>query len=210
MRMNTAQANCQNRLQCHPACKAGSCFGPTMDDCQVVYRRNCKKCSSGMCYADDSENTHCCDDACTAGCYGDGEDKCVACKHYEQDGRCVTSCRGNSEYNSTAMIRSPLSDDRKRYYYEKMCVKSCLPSMLIEEDRFCVSRCSPGSYSDHLDTDRRCLPCNGECPKVCELNQRIDAITIRDLVNCTRIEGNIEILNHVFTEHFPDNVSLII
>lgn len=78
--------------------------------------------------------------------------------------------------------------------------------MLVEEDRFCVTRCSKGFYSDHLNDDRRCLPCaNGECPKVCDVDNKIDAVTIRQLINCTKIEGNIEILNHVFSEHAPDN-----
>jgi hypothetical protein len=37
----------------------------------------------------------------------------------------VTSCRGNSEYNSTMMIRRPLPEVQKRYYYGKMCLPLC-------------------------------------------------------------------------------------
>ncbi|KAI6174995.1 Receptor protein-tyrosine kinase [Aphelenchoides bicaudatus] len=204
----SGQTMCRQTTQCHQRCQDKSCFGPLASDCQVVYRRNCAKCSSGMCYADEHGNTHCCDDACTAGCFGDGEDKCMACKHYEEDGRCVTSCRGNSEYNSTAMIRRPIKEQQKRYYYGKLCVPSCPASMLIEEDRFCVARCSPGFYRNHLEDERRCVPCNGECPKVCEMTGRVDAITIKKLTNCTEIDGNIELLNHVFSTHMSDNMDV--
>lgn len=78
--------------------------------------------------------------------------------------------------------------------------------MLIEEDRFCVIRCSPGFHRNHLVDERRCIPCNGECPKVCEVSGRIDAIAIKKLVNCTEIDGNIELLNHVFVKHAPEFV----
>lgn len=79
--------------------------------------------------------------------------------------------------------------------------------MLIEEDRYCVARCSPGSYRNNLIDDRHCVPCNGECPKICTMGKKIDAITIKELINCTEIDGNIVLLKHVFEEHAPDDVS---
>lgn len=36
------------------------------------------------------------------------------------------------------------------------------------------------------------------------MSERINAINIRNFVNCSEIEGNIEILSHVFQEHLPD------
>ncbi|KAI6218627.1 Receptor protein-tyrosine kinase [Aphelenchoides fujianensis] len=197
--------SCPARTRCHAKCGQNPCFGPEAGDCQVVYRRNCGSCSSGTCYRDETGAAHCCDDACTGGCYGDGEDKCIACKHYEEDGRCVRSCRGNSEYNATSMVRETLTDDRKRYYYEKHCVQECPQDTLIEEDRFCVTRCSDNHYRDHLRDERRCVPCNGTCPKVCVMDQKIDFHTIQRLVNCSEIDGYIEILNHVFEPHTPDD-----
>ncbi|KAI6208718.1 EGF receptor and Furin cysteine rich region and Tyrosine protein kinase domain containing protein [Aphelenchoides besseyi] len=196
---------CPQQAQCHKQCGRNPCYGPEAGDCQVVYRRNCKHCSSGTCYTDVHGFPHCCDDACTGGCYGDGEDKCVACKHFEEDGRCVRSCRGNSEYNATAMVRESIPEDRKRYYYEKHCVKECPPGMLIEEDRFCVSRCSEKHYRDHAHDERRCIPCNGTCPKICVMDTKIDYYTIKKLVNCSEIDGYIELLNHVFEPHTPDD-----
>lgn len=39
------------------------------------------------------------------------------------------------------------------------------------------------------------------------MGKKIDAITIKELINCTEIDGNIVLLKHVFEEHAPDDVS---
>ncbi|CAD5205875.1 unnamed protein product [Bursaphelenchus okinawaensis] len=193
--------DCAGELVCHSQCN-GNCFGPTEKECQTVYRRQCLGCSSGQCYQDKANNTHCCDEACLGGCYGDGKDQCVACLNYEEDGRCVTECRGTSRYNSALMIMQPMPDSEKRYYYEKHCVQQCPAGTLIE-DRYCVARCSEGKYRDPSGDERHCVPCDGTCPKVCTLNEPINSHNIKQLVNCSEIEGNIEVLNHVFSPHLP-------
>lgn len=71
------------------------------------------------------------------------------------------------------------------------------------EDRYCVARCSAGKYRDVKGDERHCVPCDGPCPKVCQLLFPIDSQNIHQLVNCSEIEGNIEILNHVFKAHLP-------
>lgn len=35
------------------------------------------------------------------------------------------------------------------------------------------------------------------------MNEAINSENIRKLVNCSEIEGNLEILSHVFTTHLP-------
>lgn len=91
----------------------------------------------------------------------------------------------------------------------------------IIEEKYCVARCSPGKYRDVAVNDRMCIPCNGPCPKskcpggdchtaghlACVLQEPINALNIRLLVNCSEIEGNIELLSHVFEDHLPDSAT---
>uniref|UniRef100_A0A1I7SAM9 KH_dom_type_1 domain-containing protein n=1 Tax=Bursaphelenchus xylophilus TaxID=6326 RepID=A0A1I7SAM9_BURXY len=51
--------------------------------------------------------------------------------------------------------------------------------------------------------ERHCVPCDGPCPKVCVLTESIDSHNIHQLANCSEIEGNLEILNYVFSPHLP-------
>ncbi|KAI1729731.1 receptor L domain-containing protein [Ditylenchus destructor] len=195
-------AECKLSRSCSSNCD-NSCFGPFRDQCQTVYRRICLSCESKACYLDSQNTTRCCDDACAGGCYGDGKEKCVACKKFEQDGKCVNSCTGTHFYNPTSYVKEEYPDQEKRYAYGRHCVNKCPSGTLIEE-RYCVARCSPGNYRDAQRDDRTCVPCNGPCPKVCQMTDRINSLNIRNFINCSEIEGNIEVLNHVFQEHYPD------
>ncbi|KAI6204000.1 hypothetical protein M3Y94_00622000 [Aphelenchoides besseyi] len=42
-------------------------------------------------------------------------------------------------------------------------------------------------------------------PKICVMDTKIDYYTIKKLVNCSEIDGYIELLNHVFEPHTPDD-----
>ncbi|KAH7724854.1 TK/EGFR protein kinase [Aphelenchoides avenae] len=198
-------AECEFIAPCSERCM-GSCFGPNADECQTIYRRMCTSCASGMCYFDATNVTRCCDEVCAAGCYGDGKDKCVACSNFEQDGRCVAECRGTHRYNPQTLVKEELPDNEKRFNYERHCVREC-PAGTIIEDRYCVSRCSPNKYRDVKIDDRMCIPCNGPCPKTCTLKEPLNAVNIRNLVNCSEIDGNIEVLSHVFEEHLSDTAT---
>uniref|UniRef100_A0A915D6W2 receptor protein-tyrosine kinase n=1 Tax=Ditylenchus dipsaci TaxID=166011 RepID=A0A915D6W2_9BILA len=196
--------NCESLTKpCDRACEKSSCFGPGPDQCQTIYRRICPSCESNACYVDGQNTSRCCDDACAGGCYGDGKEKCVACKHFEQDDKCVIECTGIDIYNPNTKMKESLPDDRKRYYYGRHCVNEC-PSGTLIEDKYCVTRCSEKFHRDVHKDDRRCVPCSGECPKVCQMTEPINSLNIRNFVNCSEIEGNIEILNHVFEENLPD------
>lgn len=48
-----------------------------------------------------------------------------ACRDREQDGRCVSECRGTHRYNPQTLLKEELPDDEKRYYYERHCVREC-------------------------------------------------------------------------------------
>lgn len=89
------------------------------------------------------------------------------------------------------------------------CVSTC-PNGTLIEDEHCVARCSPGNYRFAQTDNKRCVPCpESKCPRVCQLDEPLNADNIRTLVNCSEIEGNIEILGYAFHEHLPPGVSSI-
>uniref|UniRef100_A0A183C6L3 receptor protein-tyrosine kinase n=1 Tax=Globodera pallida TaxID=36090 RepID=A0A183C6L3_GLOPA len=194
---------CARAKPCHKNC-GENCFGTGADKCQNVYRKMCSHCESG-CFKDAKDGAlKCCDDACAGGCTGEGTNKCIACKKFEQDGRCVTDCRGFDRYDPAEKRMDVLPEAERRFAYGRHCVPSC-PSGSLYEGSHCVTRCTPGKYRNGTD---HCVLCQGECPKVCQLEAPINSVNIRELINCTEIEGNIEILNHVFSEHIPTTATI--
>ncbi|KAL3085401.1 hypothetical protein niasHT_033630 [Heterodera trifolii] len=201
--MDDFNPKCAWAKPCHKNCD-GNCYGNGAERCQKVYRKMCLHCESG-CFKDEKDGVHkCCDDACAAGCTGEGTDQCIACKKFEQDGRCVTECRGFDRYDPAEKRMDPLPEADRRFAYGRHCVPACPPGALYE-GAHCVTRCSPGKYRNGTD---HCVLCQGECPKVCQLDEPINSVNIRQLINCTEIEGNIEILNHAFSEHMPTSVAI--
>lgn len=62
----------------------GMNFYPEMsENCfNLVYREICPKdCPSQMCYQSDNK-THCCDEECAAGCFGEGKSACIVRRYY--------------------------------------------------------------------------------------------------------------------------------
>ena len=86
------------------------------------------------------------------------------------------------------------------------CVSTC-PNGTLIEDEHCVARCSPGNFRNAQTDNKRCVPCpDGQCPRVCQLDEPLNADNIRTLANCSEIEGNIEILGYAFEEHLPPGI----
>ncbi|VDD95050.1 unnamed protein product [Enterobius vermicularis] len=181
------------------------CWGPGAENCQIIYRQNCTDCHSGMCHFDNPSLPICCDDACAAGCTGQGSDHCVACKRLSQDGQCVERCNGLTSYDIVKMMTVP--HEKPRYTHNRFCVPECPPTTIIENEN-CVHRCSKG-YS--YDADSRpyvCKPCeNGICPKCtferlsCLLEEPLDSRNIERLKDCIIIEGYIFLSPYAFVEH---------
>uniref|UniRef100_A0A914EKV8 receptor protein-tyrosine kinase n=1 Tax=Acrobeloides nanus TaxID=290746 RepID=A0A914EKV8_9BILA len=189
--------SCANAPECDPDCN-GFCYGSEPGMCQDVYRHHCSlSCASGMCLKNATGEETCCDERCTAGCYGTGAAHCVGCKDFEQDGVCVDRCRGIYRYDPITRRQTELPDEEKRYTFEKHCDNKCPTDTLIEGEN-CVERCSDGFYQEPSNPKKECIVCKGACPKECFLNETINAENIGNLTNCTRINGNIVILTHVW------------
>uniref|UniRef100_A0A915PP52 receptor protein-tyrosine kinase n=1 Tax=Setaria digitata TaxID=48799 RepID=A0A915PP52_9BILA len=175
------------------------CWGPKKDMCQTVYREICpEECSSQMCYQSDNR-THCCDDACAAGCYGEGKSACIACAKLEQDSKCVDKCNGLTDYDRN--LKMTVSHSNPRYTYDRYCVEQCPKETLVQGEH-CVIHCAEGYWHDSEKNSRICEKCHkGICPKTCYLDEAVDSANIESLRNCTLIEGFIQILRHPFENH---------
>uniref|UniRef100_A0A1I8EAZ3 receptor protein-tyrosine kinase n=1 Tax=Wuchereria bancrofti TaxID=6293 RepID=A0A1I8EAZ3_WUCBA len=201
------------------------CWGPNTDMCQTVYREICpKSCPSQMCYQDDNR-THCCDEACAAGCFGEGKSACIACAKLEQDSKCVDKCNGLTDYDRK--LKMTVNHSNPRYTYDRYCVERCPGETLIQGE-YCVVHCTEGYWHDPVKNTRVCEKCpDGICPKskifrifpgnddwlhiyiyiyiyiyrTCYMNEPIDSSNIRSLANCTVVEGFIQILRHTFDSH---------
>ncbi|VDN83972.1 unnamed protein product [Brugia pahangi] len=175
------------------------CWGPTTDMCQTVYREICPKdCPSQMCYQGDNR-THCCDEACAAGCFGEGKSACIACAKLEQDSKCVDKCNGLTDYDRK--LKMTVNHSNPRYTYDRYCVERCPGETLIQGE-YCVVHCTEGYWHDPVKNTRVCEKCpDGICPKTCYMDEPIDSSNIGSLANCTVIEGFIQILRHTFNSH---------
>ncbi|EFO21962.2 TK/EGFR protein kinase [Loa loa] len=187
-----AQSGCAEKCGKH-------CWGPDADMCQIVYREICPKdCPSQMCYQSDNR-THCCDEACAAGCFGEGKSACIACAKLEQDSKCVDKCNGLTDYDRT--LKLTVNHSNPRYTYDRYCVEQCPAETLIQGE-YCVVHCTEGYWHDPVKNTRICEKCpDGICPKICYMNEPIDSSNIGSLANCTVVEGFIQILRHPFDPH---------
>uniref|UniRef100_A0A914P4R7 receptor protein-tyrosine kinase n=1 Tax=Panagrolaimus davidi TaxID=227884 RepID=A0A914P4R7_9BILA len=185
------------QYECHSRC-AGFCFGPSLTDCQELYRVDCPVgCHS--CFTGPNGTKHCCHSECAAGCTGLGPKRCVSCQNYNQDGECVPECNGLEKYDREQSKIVPREKDERRYFYESYCLKEC-PDKTLIEGKYCVVSCQAGHYRN-VDIDRRkCVPCDGPCPKVCAVPKYLDVQMLKELVNCSEIDGNLELLNHLYEE----------
>lgn len=88
----------------------------------------------------------------------------MTCRNFLQDGQCVPECNGLEKYDKEQSKIVQRDSNDIRYFYESYCVKEC-PDKTLIEGKYCVVACKDGHYRD-VDVDRRrCIPCNGPCPK---------------------------------------------
>ncbi|VBB28142.1 unnamed protein product [Acanthocheilonema viteae] len=189
-----------DRVQSQCAEKCGKyCWGPDANMCQTVYREICPKdCPSQMCYQSDNK-THCCDEECAAGCFGEGKSACIACAKLEQDSKCVDKCNGLTDYDR--ILKMTVNHSNPRYTYDRYCVERCPEETLIQGE-YCVIHCTEGYWHDAVKNTRICEKCpDGICPKTCFINEPVDSSNIESLRNCTVIEGFIQLLRHPFEPH---------
>uniref|UniRef100_A0A0R3RUM5 Receptor protein-tyrosine kinase n=1 Tax=Elaeophora elaphi TaxID=1147741 RepID=A0A0R3RUM5_9BILA len=177
--MNNFEKCDQIQSECAENC-GKYCWGPDTKMCQIVYREICPQdCPSQMCYQKDNK-THCCDEECAAGCYGEGKGACIACAKFEQDSKCVDKCNGLTDYDRT--LKMTVNHSNPRYTYDRYCVEQC-PKLMRSNLRKKRYRSDGGAFS------------------ACYMNEPIDSSNIGSLENCTVIEGFVQLLRHPFQAH---------
>ncbi|XGW21755.1 hypothetical protein V3C99_004597 [Haemonchus contortus] len=182
--------------QCNPilikCTNCEHCWSGKAKYCQEVYRSVCgDRCSSRQCFLPaNSSEYECCHEACTGGCMGRGADQCVACRELSLDGVCVHQCPPRMVHDNKKGMLVP--NPNGRFIYDRYCVEECPKELLVERDA-CVRHCSEGSHHDMTKDSRRCEPCKGTCPKVCQVTQVLTGSILRNLTGCEEIDGFIDI-----------------
>ncbi|KAL0966256.1 hypothetical protein UPYG_G00293030 [Umbra pygmaea] len=184
--------------KCDPGCINDSCWAPGPENCQKLTKLICAKQCSKRCNGPSPGD--CCNEHCAAGCTGPRPTDCLACRAFQDDGKCKDTCPSHMTYdrNLQVMVNNP---DGK-YFFGATCVKTCPHNYVVTDHGACVRTCSGDTYEVEEGGVRRCKKCDGLCPKVCNgigmgnLDKvlSINATNIDTLINCTTINGNIAII----------------
>ncbi|XP_069505328.1 insulin receptor [Ambystoma mexicanum] len=165
----------------------------TQDHCQQVCRAGCK--SQGC-----TPDGQCCHSQCLGNCYEPNDPtKCVACRNFQYNGLCMETCPPNTykfegwqcvTFNFCQELHNKCKNLRKPDCHQYVIHKNeCLPEC-------------PSGYIMN-STNLLCSPCDGLCPKVCNLYQDdkvkdsakvIESVTsAQELQGCTIIHGSLVI-----------------
>ncbi|CAH1249286.1 ERBB4 [Branchiostoma lanceolatum] len=184
---------------CPASCK-GYCWGSRESDCQNFTRRqpDCSAQCDYRCRGPMPQD--CCHKQCAVGCTGPLATDCLACRHFNNSGKCEEYCPPPTIYDSDKFQTVPNPD--AKYTYGSMCVDEC-PTHLLREGGNCVKTCQPTKTDNG---QRVCEDCVGACPKKCtgfSKNQYSDYMTINEKIlknftNCTIIEGSLVITKQAF------------
>uniref|UniRef100_A0A915KKY3 receptor protein-tyrosine kinase n=1 Tax=Romanomermis culicivorax TaxID=13658 RepID=A0A915KKY3_ROMCU len=107
--------------------------------------------------------------------------------------KCVEKCPSLERYVPSKAQYEPNPDGT--YSYNRVCVKQCPEHMSIYKEG-CVSRCPENYYT--ANDSKICAKCNGNCEKVCTVNDTLTAANIKLFTNCTKLEGFLEITKQSF------------
>ncbi|XP_077592848.1 receptor tyrosine-protein kinase erbB-3-like isoform X1 [Stigmatopora nigra] len=178
---------------CHKSC-GDYCWGPNEKQCQILTKTVCAPQCNGRCFGTSPRD--CCHIECAAGCTGPLDTDCFACRHFNDSGACVPQCPQALIYNKQ-MFQMETNPNAK-YQYGSICVSQC-PTHFVVDDSSCVSVCPPNKMEVEREGHRRCEPCTGLCPKVCEgtgaeHRQTVDSSNIDSFINCTKIQGSLHFL----------------
>ncbi|XP_037089788.1 epidermal growth factor receptor-like [Pollicipes pollicipes] len=183
----------RNCSSCHESCPAeGGCWGPGADNCQRLSKINCSpQCHGGRCFG--PEPRQCCHLFCAGGCTGPTQSDCLACRNFYDNGVCKQECPSMMRYNSITYSWEPNPDGK--FAYGATCVREC-PEHLLKDSSACVRACPPNKKA----VKGECVPCNGPCPKVCEIGKDgiIHAGNIDHFKNCTILQGSLRVMQHSF------------
>ncbi|CAG07098.1 unnamed protein product, partial [Tetraodon nigroviridis] len=188
--------------KCHSSCFNGSCWAPGSQNCQQLTKLNCAQQCSRRCNGPAPSN--CCNEHCAAGCTGPRATDCLACRDFQDDGVCKDSCPGLIRYDPN--LHQLVPNPHGKYNFGAKCVKTCPHNYVVTDHGACVRTCSGNTYEIEEGGIRKCAKCDGLCPKVCnglgtgELANTIsiNATNIESFRNCTKINGNINIIRTSF------------
>ncbi|KAJ3595112.1 hypothetical protein NHX12_004417 [Muraenolepis orangiensis] len=143
----------------------------------------------------------CCNDHCAAGCTGPRATDCLACLHFQDDGTCKESCPSLLTYEPN--LQQLVPNPNGKFSFGATCVKSCPHNFVVTYQGACVRTCTGNTYEADEGGVRKCIKCNGLCPKVCNglgMGNLADTISINasnidSFRNCTKINGNIEFIH---------------
>ncbi|XP_072552160.1 receptor tyrosine-protein kinase erbB-3b [Salminus brasiliensis] len=183
----------ENVLPCHSECR-GHCWGPNKDQCQTLTKTVCAPQCHGRCFGTSPRD--CCNIECAGGCSGPLETDCFACRHVNHSGACVPQCPQPLIYNKQTFQLEPNPDTM--YQYGSVCVPNC-PDHFVVDGSACVSSCPLDKMEVERNGTKRCEPCIGLCPKVCDGTgasdrQTVDSSNIDSFINCTKIQGSLHFL----------------
>ncbi|XP_042296706.1 insulin receptor-related protein isoform X2 [Sceloporus undulatus] len=130
----------------------------------------------------------CCHPECLGGCSRPRDHRtCVACRHFELNGRCLRSCPELTyEYEGWRCVTAEHCASLR-----KVSENPRDSSQFVIHQRQCLSEC-PSGYTRN-DSSIVCHKCEGLCPKKCKVGTKtIDSTrAARDLAGCTLVEGNL-------------------
>ncbi|XP_054647638.1 receptor tyrosine-protein kinase erbB-3b isoform X2 [Dunckerocampus dactyliophorus] len=178
---------------CHKSC-GDYCWGPNEKQCQILTKTVCAPQCNGRCFG--ASPRDCCHIECAAGCTGPVDVDCFACRHFNDSGACVPQCPQALIYNKQTFQME--TNPNAKYQYGSICVSQC-PTHFVVDGSSCVSVCPPDKMEVEREGQRRCEPCSGLCPKVCEgtgaeHRQTVDSSNIDSFINCTKIQGSLHFL----------------
>ena len=113
-------------------------------------------CKPGRCFG--PSQSDCCHDECVGGCRGRKSNQCTACRTQENDGECVHECPSAKIYDKTLFEYVP--NPNVKFSYGGLCLKEC-PDFMLQDDTGCVRDCP----ADKVVSGKKCVPCDGPCPK---------------------------------------------
>uniref|UniRef100_A0A3B5AVZ7 receptor protein-tyrosine kinase n=1 Tax=Stegastes partitus TaxID=144197 RepID=A0A3B5AVZ7_9TELE len=185
--------------RCDSSCFNGSCWAPGPQNCQTLTKLNCAQQCSQRCRGPSPSD--CCYEHCAAGCTGPRPTNCLACRDFQDDGVCKDSCPGLMRYdpNLHQLVPNPFG----KYNFGATCVKTCPHNYIVTDHGACVRTCSGNTYEVEEGGVRKCAACVGLCPKACNglgtgdllHTLSINATNIDSFKNCTKINGNIDIIH---------------
>uniref|UniRef100_A0A4W6CT20 Receptor protein-tyrosine kinase n=1 Tax=Lates calcarifer TaxID=8187 RepID=A0A4W6CT20_LATCA len=193
--------------KCDPGCVNGSCWAAGPDHCQRFTKLQCAEQCSRRCRG--PKPIDCCNEHCAAGCTGPRATDCLACRDFNDDGTCKDNCPPQTLYDPKTHQVVP--NPNAKFTFGATCVKAC-PHNYVVTDGSCVRTCRAGMYEVEENGVQRCKACEGPCPKACDgvgvgslINtMAVNASNIESFRNCTKINGDISLIETSCSDCFRD------